>query len=75
MNSFDAFGRKQKRNGLFQLGNINLLFLEVRIFADRAGRVELRGAGSVGISAAHSRAFSVDWTFLSHNANMLSYIV
>lgn len=43
----DAFGRKREDECFLEFRNIDFLFLEVRILADSAGRIELRSTRTV----------------------------
>ena len=51
MDGFDCFGRESENDKFVQLGNENPFFLHIGILPDFSGRVELRGAGAVAVTA------------------------
>lgn len=54
--SLDGSGGEGEDYGLFKFRHVNALFLEIGVFPDIAGRVELGSASPVGVASAHFRA-------------------
>lgn len=52
LDSFQGAGGEFELEAAAELRNVDFLFLEVESFADLAGRIILRGAGAVGVTAA-----------------------
>ncbi len=53
LDGLDSAGGEREHEGFLQFRDIYALFLEIDVFADLAGRVKLRGAGSVRVAASH----------------------
>jgi hypothetical protein len=68
----DSFGGEGKGDSLLQLRHINALLLEVRVLPYHPCRVELGSTSAVGVTSTHNRAFSIDWTYLSHSCDILA---
>jgi len=54
LDGLQGAGGDGEDHGLLQFRDVDALFLQVGVAAHRAGRIELGGAGAVGISAAHT---------------------
>jgi len=68
----DGASGEGESNGLLQLGHINALLLDVRVFPDHPRGVELGSASAVGVASTDNRPLFVDWTDLSHSCDILA---
>lgn len=66
LDGFYGFGGESKDDEFVQLGNENPLFLHISVFPDFSGRIELRGASAVAVTAGDKRAFFSYWTDFCH---------
>lgn len=59
VNSFDSSGREDESNSFFKLRYINALFLEIRVLANKPGRIKLGGASAVRVATSYLRTLFI----------------
>ena len=63
VDGLDGSGREDEGDCFLELRHINAFFLEIRVLANKPGRIELGGAGAVRVAASYLR------TLLIYGAN------
>lgn len=66
IDSLDSSSGKSEGDSFLKFWNINTLFLEIGVLANKPGRVKLGSASSIGIAASNYRTLLQYWANLSH---------
>ncbi len=71
VHGFDAASGNGNSHIFFKFGDVNAPLLEIRVATVFTGRVKLRGASSVAVTAADHRTLFCNWTSSCHKFNYL----